>query len=92
MKTLQRVRRTRPNSPIFWNWTCKNKPDRQHWTKFQKSQLSAKSLHPTAWESWPGGWQYNPVTWDAEPGDGLRLSEDGSTSTTCLGNQEPGDT
>ena len=30
--------RARQNLPIFWNWTHKNIPDRQHSARFRKSQ------------------------------------------------------
>ena len=37
----------RPNSPIFWNWTHKNIPDRQLSAGFRKKQINSLSLHPT---------------------------------------------
>ena len=32
---------------MFWNWTHKNIPDRQHSARFRKSLKSSISLHPT---------------------------------------------
>ena len=34
-------------SSIFWNWTYKNIPGRQHSARFRKSPKTSISLHPT---------------------------------------------
>ena len=46
------------NSPIFWNWPSKTKPDQQKCVAFQKSQESSKSLHPTEHAGFQGLFSY----------------------------------
>ena len=53
VKTLPRMRctRARPNSPIFFNWTHKNIPYRQHGANFLKSKKNVQ-CHCTLIELW----------------------------------------
>ena len=51
--------RARPNSPIFWNWTFKNMPDRQHIVPVFKHRKKYY-ITPPYWASCPSGASLQP--------------------------------